>query len=326
MKMTDKLLDDVYHYRRSVVVLTAVYTGLFDYLMENSASSVAEIANRFHWTDRAAKILLNALCALGYLKMENNRYSIATVYRQAFNCENYPLVKHWMIHEWRLLNRWTHLPAVLESGEPYREPEKTTDHRNHCNFMLAMAQREKENLPVMLDAVSLNGYSHLLDLGGGPGLFSIALAEKYPGLQATVFDTPHTEPIAREFFEKSSARNRLRFRPGDFLTDGLGSGYDAVLLSSILHIYGPEQNQELLQKVYNAMEPGGKILIRDFLLNRKKTGPLIGALFAINMLVNTQQGNSYSTEELKKWLREAGFKNIGKKKLQRRMALLVAVK
>jgi ubiquinone/menaquinone biosynthesis C-methylase UbiE len=320
----DKLLDDVFRYRRAVVLLSAARAGLFELFQKNKKLGITDVTQNLNWSNRAAEILLNALCALGYLEKKNNQYWISRKFEKVFGSENYPLIKEWLLHEWRLLNRWTHLPEVLESGEPFREPEKKAIHRNHRNFILSMAHREKENMEAMIQNVSWKGYHHLLDLGGGPGLFAIAFAEKYPQLQATVFDTTETESIAREFFGKSSAKAQLKFRAGDFITDDFGKGYDAALLSSILHIYSPEENRQVLQRLYHAMLPGGKLIIRDFLLNRDKTGPLTGALFAINMLVNTDRGNAYSLEEMKSWLKQAGFTKIRRIKLTGNMALLEA--
>ncbi len=320
----DKLLDDVFRYRRAVVLLSAARAGLFELFQKNKKLGITDVTQNLNWSNRAAEILLNALCALGYLEKKNNQYRISRKFEMVFGRENYPLIKEWLLHEWRLLNRWTHLPEVLETGEPFREPEKKAIHRNHRNFILSMAHREKENMEAMLYHVSWEGYHHLLDLGGGPGLFAIAFAEKYPQLQATVFDTNETESIAREFFRKSPAKARLNFRAGDFISDDFGKGYDAALLSSILHIYSPEENLKVLQRLHQSMVAGGKVVIRDFLLNRDKTGPLTGALFAINMLVNTDRGNAYSLEEMKGWLKQAGFIKIRRIKLSGNMALLEA--
>jgi ubiquinone/menaquinone biosynthesis C-methylase UbiE len=320
----DRLLDDVFRYRRAVVLLSTARAGLFELFQKNRILGITEVTQQLSWSDRAADILLNALCALGYLEKKNNKYRISRDFENVFGSENYPLIKEWLMHEWRLLNRWTHLPEVLETGEPFREPEKKAIHRNHRNFIFSMAHREKENMEAMVNNVSWEGYHHLLDLGGGPGLFAIAFAEEYPELKATVFDAAETESIALDFFRKSPAQNRLQFQAGDFITDDFGKGYDAILLSSILHIYSPEENRKLLKRLYQAMVPGGKVIIRDFLLNRDKTGPLTGALFAINMLVNTDRGNAYSQEEIKSWLKQAGFIKIRRIKLSGNMALLEA--
>jgi len=322
----DKFVSDVYQYRRAVVLLSAAKTGLFDYFVANKENTLQEVAQFFSWNRRGTEIMLNALCALGYLNKKNENYGLSDSLRRSLNQKDFPLVKEWLFHEWRLLTRWIHLPEVLESGLPYREPEKNTVHRNHRNFIYSMAHREQENTRILLEKIDLSGYKKLLDLGGGPGLFSIAFLEKYPDLMATVFDASETENIAREFFKKSPVQGRLQFRGGDFRIDDLGGPYDAALLSSILHIYSPEENTKLLKKVYDSMLQGGKIIIRDFLLNRNKTGPLMGNLFAVNMLINTEEGNAYTYSEMKAWLKETGFTEIKKKYLQGRMLLMEGIK
>ncbi len=326
MKKSQKILDDVYSYRNSIVVLTAVSTGLFDMFVEMGRLTVKDVSSALNWSKRGTEIFLQALCGLGYLQREKDVFRLAEKHKTVISPENYPLEKQWLLHEWNLMNRWLHLPEVLQTGAPYREPEKTGTHRDHENFMLAMASRERTIAPGLVNSVSLDGFMHLLDLGGGPGLFAIAFAEKYPDLRATVFDNMESEPVARRFFEDSPARERLFFKAGDFMTDPLGDGYDVALLSSILHIYGPKENRILLQKVFNALKPGGKVLVRDFLLYEKKTGPKIATLFGINMLVNTRRGNAYSSGEIKSWLKEAGFVRIKKRKLQAKMELLEAAK
>ncbi len=322
----DKFVEDIYQYRRAVVLLTAAKTGIFDYFVKHEQTTLQEISRFFSWNSRGTEIILNALCALGYLIKKNDNYRLSDSLRTTVNQKEFPLLKEWLLHEWRLLTRWVHLPEVLENGLPFREPEKNTVHRNHRNFIYSMAHREQENTRVLLEKIDLSGYKKLLDLGGGPGLFSIAFVEKYSDLKATVFDAPETENIAQEFFKKSRVPTRLQFRGGDFRKDDLGGPFDVVLLSSILHIYSPEENVRLLHKVYDSMLPGGKIIIRDFLLNKNKTGPLMGNLFAVNMLINTENGNAYTYREMKTWLKESGFVEIKKKYLQGRMLLMEGIK
>jgi len=326
MKRNDKLLEDVYQYRRAVVLLSAAELGIFDFILGRHWVSVQQVSKHFGWIPRGCEIILNALCGLGYLDKKQQRYRVTPSVKKVFSREEFPLLKEWLHHEWRLLNRWVHLPEVVRTGKPYREPEKKSLHRNHRNFILSMAHREKQNIQSVLKKINLNGCHYLLDLGGGPGLFAAAFAEKYPQLRATIFDTPDTAPLARQFIRKSPAKNRLHFVGGDFLIDPIGDGYDVALLSSILHIYSAVENQMLIEKVYHSLKPDGKIFIRDFLLNRPKTSPLIGVLFAVNMLINTERGNAYSIEEMKSWLSQAGFKNVKKKPLEGRMILLEAHK
>ena len=326
MAHRNQLMKDVFAYRQPMVLLTAVYAGLFDLLVGGKKCTAGKVARSLKWSLRGTEIVLNALCSLGYLERENDRYYIAGKFQQQFSQENYPLLKEWLLHQWRLMQRWIRLEEVLKSGKHIREADREKQQLNHQNFILAMAQRERANADALLKAISLKNFTHLLDLGGGPALFAIVLAEAYPNLRATIYDVPETEPIASKFMNASPARERLQFRAGDFINDDLGEGYDAALLSSILHIYSPAENRHLLQKVYHALLPGGIIIIRDFILNRHKTGPVNAALFAVNMLVNTERGNAYSTAEIKSWLKQAGFKRSKMVKLKNTAELLVARK
>jgi SAM-dependent methyltransferase len=322
----DRFLNDIFQYRRAVIILSAVRSGLFEVFMEKKEIDVPHVARIMKWNERGTEILLNALCSLGYLKKNQEKYLVDPVFQKVLIDGNYKLMGEWMMHEWRLISRWIHLGEVLESGKPYREPEKKTVHLNHRNFILSMAHREKENLITIVNAIDLSGYKKLLDLGGGPGLFAIGFVEKYSALRVTIFDTPETEPIALEFMSNSSAKSRIEFKGGDFMRDDFGHDYDVALLSSILHIYGPEDNKKLLSRIYHSLNEGGKVIIRDFFLNNKKTGPVIGTLFAVNMLINTENGNAYSFQEIREWLTIAGFTHIQKRKLEGRMELLVAEK
>ncbi len=322
----DKFLNDIFQYRRAVILLSAARSGLFELFVGKKELDVPQVAKTMKWSTRGTEIILNALCALGYLKKNQEKYLVDPMFQKVFTDGNYQLLGEWIMHEWRLINRWIHLSEVLESGKPYREPEKHTVHLNHRNFILSMAHREKENLITLVNAIDLSECKKFLDLGGGPGLFAIGFVEKYPSLRAIIFDTPETEPIALEFMNSSSAKSRIQFMGGNFMTDDFGDGFDVALLSSILHIYGPDDNEKLLRRIYQSLNDGGKIIIRDFFLNNKKTGPVIGALFAINMLINTENGNAYSFQEMKEWLTSAGFTHIEKRKLEGRMAILVADK
>lgn len=326
MMLKSKLEDDISAFQRSVVVLTAANGGVFDLFLKSETTDVPRAARRLGWTERGTQILFNALCALGYLSKSEDVYQLSPAARELFETEDFDLLKNWLVHRWRLMNRWVHLDEVLESGEPVRETAKRKSRKNHLNFILAMAYRARENFPLLFEALPLHGKKHLLDLGGGSGVFAIQFAEKYPDLKITVFDVPESEELARAFFERSPAKDRLNFLGGDFLSDTFGGGYDVALLSSVLHIYSIQENVKLLQKVYRALEGGGILAIRDFFFNTNKTNPLDAALFAVNMLVNTERGNVYSVNEVKEWLQEIGFRKIKKVKLKGSSRLIIAEK
>ena len=78
----------------------------------------------------------------------------------------------------------------------------------------------------------------------------------------------------------------------------------------ILHGHDAVSNRKLLEKTYAALAPGGVVAIAEFLVEPDRSGPLVGLIFAANMLVNTEAGNTYSFEEVHGWLKDAGFEQV----------------
>jgi hypothetical protein len=56
---------------------------------------------------------------------------------------------------------------------------------------------------------------------------------------------------------------------------------------------------------------GGKVVVQEFPINDNRISPPHSALFSVNMLVGTERGRCYSPKEIKRWLAETGFSNIG---------------
>ena len=101
--------------------------------------------------------------------------------------------------------------------------------------------------------------------------------------------------------------SRVRLQAGDFYTDPLPPGADYAWVSAIIHQHSRADSRELFRKVFQALEPGGRIAIRDVVMQADHTRPVFGALFAINMLVNTESGGTFTFEEIADDLKQAGF-------------------
>jgi cyclopropane fatty-acyl-phospholipid synthase-like methyltransferase len=166
----------------------------------------------------------------------------------------------------------------------------------------------------------------MLDVGGGSGAYAIAFAQANPQLRAEVFDQPAVLAIAQRHIREAGLEERISTRVGDLRSDEFGGGYDLVLISAICHMLGVEENRNLLARVSRALVKGGRVAIQDFLLRADKTGPRSGALFSLNMLVNTQGGASYSEEEYTAWLREAEFGEVRRVPLPGPAGVLIAVR
>ena len=140
-----------------------------------------------------------------------------------------------------------------------------------------------------------------------PASYSIAFVSPARGMRATLFDRPEVIDIAKEQVGAAGCGNRIAYIPGDFMVDPMGSGYDLVLLSNIIHSYGPENNRKLVRKCFDALEPGGMMILKDFIPEDDRSGPPFSLLFALHMLIHTGEGDTYTYEEVASWTDSAGF-------------------
>jgi ubiquinone/menaquinone biosynthesis C-methylase UbiE len=166
-----------------------------------------------------------------------------------------------------------------------------------------------EEITADLD-LSSYGFRKLLDVGGGSGTYTIAFLKSNPQMTAVLFDLKQVIEMARERLSSEGFLDRTELIAGDFYADELPGGCDLALLSAIIHQNSREQNVELFKKAYRALVPGGVLMIRDHIMNEQRTWPPEGAMFAINMLVNTAGGDTYTFLEVEQDLREAGFKHV----------------
>jgi SAM-dependent methyltransferase len=164
--------------------------------------------------------------------------------------------------------------------------------------------------PKLVRQVDLKGRDHLLDLGGGPGTYAIHFCLANPRLRATVYDLPTTRPFALETIDRFDLSDRIDFMVGDYVEEDITGTYDVVWLSHILHGEGPETCKRIITKAASALEPGGLILVHDFVLDNLLNGPLFPALFSLNMLINTDEGRSYSEAQITEMLTRVGIKDI----------------
>jgi ubiquinone/menaquinone biosynthesis C-methylase UbiE len=287
------------------VILTANTLGIFENLKK--ALSATKIASKLKIDPRATEILLDALTGIGLVrKGRDGQYRNAPV-------SNGYLVKgkrryqgDIVKHASTMWQNFSFLDEVVRTGRPAL---RAFDHES---FIMGMHNLTVFRTDSLIKAVGLKGVKTMLDLGGGPGTNAIAMTKK--GVKVTVFDLPETIKIAKKVARHEGTKG-IRFIAGDFHVDSIGSGYDLILLSQIFHAYSAEENIALLRKCKKAINPGGRVVIQEFPINDMRTVPPHGALFSVNMLVGTEKGRCYSPKEMKRWLAEIGFKNIGIKYL-----------
>ncbi|RNC71434.1 MAG: methyltransferase domain-containing protein [Desulfuromonadales bacterium] len=280
------------------VVLTANNLRVFDHLARPlTAPEAAELLGA---DTRGTEILLNALVSLGLLTKRGGRFVNSAVARRYLVAGAPWYMGDIIRHSDTLWRNWSGLDEVVRTGRPARLAH---DHDAFIRGMHNLASFKDRDL---MKAIGLKGVATALDLGGGPGTYSMAMARK--GIRATLFDMPDTIRIARELVHESGVEG-VSFREGDFLADDIGAGYDLILVSQVIHAYGPAENRVLLEKCRAALNPGGRVAIHEFLIDRSQSMPRSGALFAVNMLVNTDHGRCYPPEEIARLLRRAGFRS-----------------
>jgi len=150
----------------------------------------------------------------------------------------------------------------------------------------------------------------VLDIGAGSGVYSIPLALRSPRVRITAVDFPEVLEVTQRIAERYGIGDRLKTVAGDIGEVYFGSGYRVATIGQILHGHDAVRNRKLLEKTYAALAPGGVVAIADFLVEQDRSGPLRSLFFAANMLVNTEAGNTYSFEEVRDWLKDAGFEQV----------------
>jgi len=293
-----------WNYRAARAVHAAHATGIFERLGESRASAATVAADRQLDAAMVEKLLI-VLAAMGLARRSGDTWRL-TPKAKATLVSAAPLYQGNIIaHSAQMARFWNDLElivrgkkggwALVEKGEPAL--------RSHRDFILAMHNMAMAGRAAELaDRVDVEGRRTLIDIGGGPGTYAMALCERNPALRATVFDLPETIAIAREVIARFGMQDRVKTVVGDWDSDEFGRANDGVLMSSVLH--GPPSGAEMkLAKAHRALVPGGLLIIQDFLMNAGKTGPLIPALF--NVMVG-----AFSLPELTDRMAAAGFKKM----------------
>ncbi len=269
-----------------------------------------EIAQNLGGDKRAVTMLCNALVAMDLLDKKDDKYENVP-FSQSFLSKDSPQYSGYIImHHHYLLDSWANLDQAVRTGNPVRIRVSKGEDERIENFIMGMFNLGMNLAPQLVTQIDLSGRRHLLDLGGGPGTYAIHFCLNNPQLKATVYDLPTTRPFAERSIEQFDLVDRIQFMSGDYLEEDIAGVYDAAWLSHILHAEGPDGCQRLIEKTVSVLEPGGMILVHDFILNNTMDGPLHPALFSLNMLLGNPCGQSYSEKQIMDMLERAGVKEI----------------
>jgi SAM-dependent methyltransferase/DNA-binding CsgD family transcriptional regulator len=297
------LVQSARAFQESRVLLTALELDLFTTIGEGATA--AETAQKLGTDPRATEMLLNALVAVGAL-VKGEAVFGCTAESKALGP-----ARPGLLHTVHLWDTWATLTECVRSGRAVRSrgPEGFPEARTRA-FIAAMHARAQESARETVRLSGIHDAKRMLDVGGGSGAFSIAFAKTCPELRAEILDLGAVVPLAEEYIREAGLQNRVRVRPGDMRTADFGEGFDLVLLSAVCHMFGEDENRSLIQRCARALVPGGHLVIREFILQEDRAGPPHAALFALNMLVGTEHGNTYTEGEYRNWMEEADLGTI----------------
>ncbi|MHC4563918.1 MAG: methyltransferase [Planctomycetota bacterium] len=307
----DEILDVARAFQPACVLAAGAELGLFDALADNPCTA-EDLAGELNTDTRATIMLADALTAMQFLTKADGEYSLAPGVSDALTETGPQSVLAMVRHLANCLRSWAQLAEVVRTGRPAeRTPSVRGAEADLTAFIEAMKDISRRMADDLVAAIGPPEFSHLLDIGGGPATWTIAFLGARPEASATVFDLPDVVSIARRHVEAAGLSDRVSFAAGDLHADDpLPTGADLAWVSAIVHMNSREQNRDLFAKTHAALADSGRILIRDVLVDASRTRPPGGAMFAINMLVNTEGGGTYTVEELSEDLTASGFREV----------------
>ncbi len=305
----EQVMTEARSFMMNRVLLTAAELDLFSRLHEDPQDAES-LARHLDLDRRALTRLLDTLTAFGFLQKETDCYRVSdkgAVLTSSHPRTVLPMIRHY-VHLWESWSQLTEVVRYGQNADPVK-PRPFSDEARQAfiEAMHVIGRDLAEDIAACWDA---SGHHCLLDVGGGSGTYTIAFLRRYPRLKAILFDLESVIPMARRRLGEEGLDPRVELVAGDFLTGEFPLGCDLALLSAIIHQNSREQNVHLYRKLYHALDAGGTILIRDHIMDPHRTRPAPGALFALNMLVNTEGGDTFTLEEVREDLLRAGFEAV----------------
>ncbi|ATE56064.1 MULTISPECIES: methyltransferase [Actinosynnema] len=311
------IMNMVYGLWVSQTLVTAHEREVFEHFAERPGMTSAELASRLELHERPVEQLVTACAALGLLERSGAGYRNTEMTTRYLLRAAEDYMGGWV----EIVSRhdypgWLRLDEAMRTNRPTAwDPEKqdslfaSDDTLMVESFWEGMSAISKPTARVLGQTVDLSGVDTLLDVGGGGGAYAIELSRAYPDLRTTIFDLPFVCDLTAKKVEQAGLSDRISFARGDFFADALPTGQDLVMLSMILHDWDEEQCRAILRACFDAVRPGGQIMISELLVDDTKDGPLDATLMSLSMLVETE-GRNYTAQEYGDWLREVGFTDV----------------
>lgn len=301
-------------YAPPLVIGAAVSNKVFDTLA-SGAKTVDQVSKATGSSARGLRAIMNALVGLELLRKDRQEKYLLTPESEAFLVSNKPgtLAGFFPMNMNRLIPLWLKLDEIVRTGQPAEarneEHPGTEFFSELVENIIPMSYGSAQALAGALKLADAKNDVRVLDLAAGSGIWGIVLAQKSPRVQVTAVDWAGMIPTTKRITQKFGVADRFKFIEGDLLEVDFGAAYDVATLGHILHSEGEKRSRQLLKKTFGALKSSGTIAIGEWLVNDERTEPLPSLMFAVQMIVNTEHGDTFSFNEIKSWLEEAGFKN-----------------
>jgi SAM-dependent methyltransferase len=299
-------------------IQVALKLGLFEALSRGRLDE-ASLAREIEADARATGLLANALAALGLLDKNEGRFFLTDSARRHLTRDSGEYLGGIILFDAALWDVWGRLEDSIRTGKPARTPDMfQSSPEDTARFIRAMDSlvRARGDAAWVAENLDLREVGNIADLGGGPGTYVAAMLKRWPHLRASIWDLPATLTVARELLaeREPTVHDRVALVSVDYLKDQLPAGADAIFMSNIIHSEAEQTNATLMKKCFDALSPGGMLIVKDHIMNRELTYPAAGAVFALYLLLTTH-GRDFSFDEVCWWMREAGFSDIEQRAL-----------
>ena len=310
-----RIMQFYFGYAPTLAIDAAIKTRIFD-VLDTGPKTLAQLSQATETSERGLRSIVNLLVSAGFLSRDSDGRLSMTPDTAAFLVSGKPtylggVFKHSVE---RILPKWLDLDKVVRAGKPSRAINQENEGAQFfeefvedlfpLNYAAAQTVARELKLAKATDSV------RVLDLAAGSGVWGIAAAQASPHVRVTAVDWSDVIPVTQRIVKRFRLEDRYNFIKGDLRETYFGRDFDLALLGHILHCEGEARSGELLRKTFDSLKPGGSIVIAEWLVNDDRSGPLPMLIFGTNMLVNTDEGDVFSLEEITNWLRAAGFENV----------------
>jgi 2-polyprenyl-3-methyl-5-hydroxy-6-metoxy-1,4-benzoquinol methylase len=300
-------------YAPPLILEAALNCRVFD-LLDQGPKTVAELAAQSGASVRGLTAILNALAGLEFLVRGGERYAL-TPESAAFLVSTKPAYHGAFFRHMakQILPQWLQLTEAVRTGRPaVAANDKAAGQKFFAEFvegLFPVSYKAAQVLGEHLGVRKATSPMSVLDIGAGSGVWGIALAHQSPHVRIHAVDWPEVLEVTKAVAQRHGVGGRLRTEAGDLLEADFGADHQVATIGHILHSEGSERSRQLLRKTFAALAPGGTIVISEFMPNDDRTSPPTPLIFAVNMLLHTAAGDTFTFAEIADWLREAGFAN-----------------